>query len=65
MEELVNLIATDAAANDISDKIKDVLYAKAADKIDASRNTVGASMFDNTEEPVDDDTEEDKGTKHV
>ncbi|MEC8551545.1 MAG: hypothetical protein VXY93_13700 [Pseudomonadota bacterium] len=52
MEELVNLIATDAAANDISDKIKEVLYAKAADKIDASRNTVGASMFDNTEEPV-------------
>ena len=52
MEELVNLIATDAAANDISDKIKEVLYAKAADKIDASRNTVGAAMFDNTEAPV-------------
>tara|TARA_B100001989_G_scaffold70266_1_gene47752 strand:+ start:672 stop:854 length:183 start_codon:yes stop_codon:yes gene_type:complete len=52
MEELVNLIATDAAANDISDKIKEVLYAKAADKIDASRSDVGASMFDNTEEPV-------------
>ena len=51
MEELVNLIATDAAANDISDKIKEVLYAKAADKIDAARNTVGASMFDNTESP--------------
>ena len=51
MEELVNLIATDAAANDISDKIKDVLYAKAADKIDASLNTVGASIFDNTESP--------------
>ena len=51
MEELVNLIATDAAANDISDKIKEVLYAKAADKIDAARNTVGASMFDSTESP--------------
>ena len=45
MEELVNLIATDAAANDISDKIKEALYAKAADKIDASRNTVGASCL--------------------
>ena len=51
MEELVNLIATDAAANDISDKIKEVLYAKAADKIDASRSNVGASMFDDSESP--------------
>ena len=46
MEELVNLIATDAAANDISDKIKDVLYAKAADKIDAQKASVATSMFD-------------------
>tara|TARA_A100000172_G_scaffold24315_2_gene14232 strand:- start:2984 stop:3157 length:174 start_codon:yes stop_codon:yes gene_type:complete len=51
MEELVNLIATDAAANDISDKIKEVLYAKAADKIDASKTNVGSSMFDNSESP--------------
>jgi|TARA_A200000159_G_scaffold133071_1_gene131027 hypothetical protein len=51
MEELVNLIATDAAANDISDKIKEVLYAKAADKIDASKSNVGSSMFDNSESP--------------
>ena len=47
MEEIVNLIATDAAANDISDKIKDALFAKAADKIDAHRQSVGVAMFDN------------------
>ena len=45
MEEIVNLIGSDAAASDISDKIKDVLYAKAAQRIDAIRPTVGASMF--------------------
>ena len=35
MEELVNLIANDASAAEISDGIKDVLFAKAATKIDA------------------------------
>jgi hypothetical protein len=45
MEEIVNLIGSDASASDISDKIKDVLYAKAAQRIDAIRPTVGASLF--------------------
>ena len=35
MEELVDLIATDASASDVSDKIKDALMAKAATRIDA------------------------------
>ena len=35
MEELVDLIATDASASDVSDKIKDALMAKAAARIDA------------------------------
>ena len=35
MEELVNLIANDAAAAEISDGIKDVLFAKAASKMAA------------------------------
>ena len=51
MDELMDAMATDESPSQISDKIKEVLYAKAADKIDASRNTVGASMFDNTESP--------------
>ena len=46
MEEIVNLIGSDSSASDISDKIKDVLYAKAAGHIDNARPTVGASMFD-------------------
>ena len=45
MEEIVNLIGSDASASDISDKIKDVLYAKAAQRIDAIRPTVSASLF--------------------
>jgi hypothetical protein len=46
MEEIVNLIGADASASDISDRIKDVLYAKASERIDGIRPVVGASMFD-------------------
>jgi len=45
MEEIVNLIGSDASASDISDKIKDALYAKSAERIDAIRPTVGATVF--------------------
>ena len=46
MEELVDLIATDASASDVSDKIKDALMAKAAARIDAFRPDVASSVFD-------------------
>jgi len=52
MEDIVNLIATDASATDISDKMKDLLFAKAAEKIDAQKASVATSMFDtSTPEP--------------
>ena len=54
MEEIVNLIGADSSASDISDRIKDVLFAKAAERIEGIKPTVGATMFDdsnlNTEE---------------
>ena len=64
MEELVDLIATDASASDVSDKIKDALMAKAAARIDALRPEVASSVFDEVpeEEEVSDEqpTEEDE-----
>ena len=36
MDDLVDLIATDASANDVSDKIKDLLYAKSAERIEGA-----------------------------
>tara|TARA_B100001029_G_scaffold145982_1_gene126451 strand:+ start:396 stop:608 length:213 start_codon:yes stop_codon:yes gene_type:complete len=45
MEDLVDLIATDASASDISDKIKEKLYAKASEYVDAARPVVGADLF--------------------
>mgnify|MGYP003116922798 FL=1 len=46
MNEIIDLIATDSSAADISDKIKDTLYAKAAEKIESQRSDVAVSMFD-------------------
>ena len=48
MEELVDLIATDASASDVSDKIKDALMAKAAVRIDALRPEVSNEVFGDT-----------------
>ncbi len=57
MEEIVNLVGSDSSASDISDRIKDVLYAKAAERINTIRPTVGASMFDEPEESKEESEE--------
>ncbi len=46
MEDLIDFIATDQSAAKISDRIKEVLYAKAAERIDAIRPQIATSMFD-------------------
>ena len=53
MEELVDLIATDASASDVSDKIKDALMAKASARIDALRPKVASTVFDAEESEED------------
>ena len=57
MEEIVNLIGSDSSASDISDKIKDVLYSKAAERINTIRPTVGASMFGDSNLDTEEDLE--------
>ena len=66
MEELVDLIATDASASDVSDKIKDALMAKAAARIDAFKPQVASTVFDGEvpeEEEVVDELEDDQPTE--
>ena len=58
MEDLIDLIATDAAASDIRDKIHDVLYSKAAERIDSFRPEVAASMFGDNQESEEEYTED-------
>ena len=66
MEELVDLIATDASPSDVSDKIKDALMAKAAARIDALRPEVASTVFDGEvpeEEEVVDELEDEQPTE--
>ena len=46
MDDLLDMIASDESASNISDKIKDLLFAKASEKIDEVRPAVAMSMFD-------------------
>ena len=58
MDEIVNLIATDSSAADISDKIKDLLFTKAAEKIDARKPEIALSMFDTSTPETAENTED-------
>lgn len=59
MEDLIDLIATDSSAAEVSDQIKNILYAKASERVDALRPYVADSMFgEEGEESVSDEGEE-------
>lgn len=49
MEDIVDLIATNSSSSAISDKIKEILYAKSADRIDSVRPYVASSLFGDEE----------------
>lgn len=50
MDDLLDMIATDESPSQISDKIKELLFAKSAEKIDTARPEVALSMFGDTSE---------------
>ena len=56
MPNILDLIASDQSSNDISDAIKDALYAKSAEKIDKLKTTVSTSIFDEPQNEVEDET---------
>jgi hypothetical protein len=45
MDDLLDMIAADESPSQISDKIKDLLFTKSAEKIDTFRPLVAQSMF--------------------
>jgi hypothetical protein len=57
MDDLLDMIVADESPSQISDKIKDILFAKTAEKIDAFRPAVASSLFG--EDEVELETEED------
>ena len=49
----MDMMVDDASASQISDKLKDLLYAKSAERVDAYRPTVATSVFDEPESEED------------
>jgi hypothetical protein len=58
MEELLDMIVTDESPSQISDKIKELLFAKSSEKIDAFRPNVASNVFGNGESEEVEDEEE-------
>ena len=69
MDELMDMMATDESPSQISDKIKDMLCQKSAERVDAFKTDVANGVFgdvdlededledDETVDEVDDETE--------
>jgi hypothetical protein len=58
MDDLMDMILSDESPSQISDKIKDMLFTKSAERIDSFRPSVASSLFG--EEDSDEvDVEED------
>ena len=53
----MDMMVDDASSSTISDKIKEILYAKTAEKVDAARPLVGAELFGDEVPEVEDETE--------
>jgi hypothetical protein len=61
MDELMDMITSDESPSQISDKIKDLLFAKAAERVDSFKPVASNSLFgeDEFETEVEvEDTEE-------
>lgn len=64
MEDLVNMIVTDDSPSQITDRIKDILFAKSAGRVEDAKPYVASSLFgeedSETYEESDDEYEEDE-----
>jgi len=54
----MDLLVKDESSSQISDKIKDILFSKSAERIEAIRPTVAASVFDDASTVNYEDEEE-------
>ena len=62
----MDMMVDDASSSAISDKIKEILYTKSAEKIDAASPLVGAELFgDEVPEIQDEPTDETEVTNEL
>ena len=52
MDELMDLLVKDESPNQISDAIKELLYAKTAEKVSAVTPKISGSLFDDDQPEV-------------
>ena len=58
MENIIDMIAMDSEPAKVSDELKDLMYQKAAKRVEDLRPEIGNAMFDEIEDEVDEvDTE--------
>jgi hypothetical protein len=58
MEELLDLVISDESPSQISDKIKEILFAKSSERIDSVRPEVANGMFGFDNESEDEQEQE-------
>ncbi len=53
----MDMMVADDGASQVSDKMKDILFAKSAERVDAYRQEVANSLFGSPEVEVEDEVE--------
>ena len=56
-DDLMDMMVADDGASQVSDKMKDILFAKSAERVDAYRQEVANSIFGSPEVEVEDEIE--------
>ena len=54
----MDMIVKDDSASQVSDKMKDILFAKSAERVDAYRKDVANSLFGDSQPETEEDDEE-------
>jgi len=57
MDDLIDLMIDNESPSDISDRVKELLYAKSAEKVEAQRPNVSAGLFGEEEPEIETETE--------
>ena len=55
--DLMDMMVADDSASQVSDKMKEILYAKSAERVDAYRKDVANSLFGDQQPEVEDEVE--------
>ena len=57
MDELMDMIVTDESPSQVTDKIKEILFAKSAERIDMIKPVIAADMFNDDEQDSSEEEE--------